>query len=90
MTGSGTITREVIHEVQQAIHDASRQYFVWSKGRILYEAAEILMQVCSAERLFDIFSERHEVMVHLERPIAEWTCRCDLRIQQRPTLCDRI
>jgi len=69
MTHENSITQEVIDEVQHAIHAASQDYFHWSNGNILYDkGVEMLMQVYSAKRLFELFSQRqYKVTVHLAR-----------------------
>jgi len=72
VTGEDATTDLVIRELQGAIHAASRDYFAWSRGHILYDkGVESLMQAYSAKRLFNFFSQRHEITVHLERPCIE-------------------
>jgi hypothetical protein len=63
------VTQEVIAVVQGAVQAASEDYFVWSRGHILYECAEFLPQVYAAKRLFNIFKK--EVTVRVERPVDE-------------------
>ncbi len=71
-TNENATTNIVIRELQGAIHAASHDYFVWSRGHILYDkGVESLMQVYSAKRLFDFFSQQHEVTMHLERSCIE-------------------
>ena len=66
------INHELIAELHTAIHAASRDYFIWTKGRILYEdGVEHLLTVYAAKRLFDLFGSQYEVRVRMEEPIAE-------------------
>lgn len=69
MTHEDMVTRQIIEVVQGSVHAASEDYFIWSRGHILYDCAEFLPQVYAAKRLFDIF--KYEVTVRLERPLAE-------------------
>ena len=81
MTADDPIRRDVIAELHRAIHCASQDYFIWSGGHILYDkGVEAVMQVYAAKRLFDVFSPRHEVIVHLERS----------RTELVPTLSGRV
>jgi len=59
---------ELIAELHASIQSASRDYFIWSRGRVIYEAGvEALIQVYSAKRLFDLFASQYDIELHLER-----------------------
>ena len=56
-------------ELHRAIHTASRDYFTWTRGKILYEGIELLIQVYSAQRLFtSIRQQQCNITLYLERP----------------------
>ena len=72
MTDKEKITKMVIHKLQSALHAASRDYFMWSSGHVLYDrGVEALIQVYAAKLLFEWFSPQHKVTLHLERPCIE-------------------
>jgi hypothetical protein len=64
---------EVVSEIHAAVQGASRDYFIWTKGRVLYDdGVESLVQVYSARRLFDLFGSQYEFQVRMEEPIANF------------------
>jgi hypothetical protein len=64
---------EVVAEIHAAVQGASRDYFIWTKGRILYDdGVESLVQVYAAKRLFDLFASQYELQVRMEEPVAKF------------------
>ncbi len=81
------IKAEFIAELQEAIQAASRDYFLWSKGRTLYDdGVETLMHVYAAKRLFDLFASQYGVEVRLERKLAELNNGAEQTISGRADL----
>jgi len=70
--GEEIIKSELIAETLLAMQAASRDYFMWTKGNVLYDhGAEALMQVYAARQLFQLFGPQYpNLTVRLETPTA--------------------
>lgn len=71
MENASDVKLELIAELQNAVQTASRDYFIWTKGSIIYDhGVEALMQVYAAKRLFDLFAPQYGLRVHMEESLA--------------------